>query len=233
MIKILYAEDDVIQAKMCIDYLEKAGYQVFHAADGAQALSLYQKESPDLILMDVVMPQMTGFEVAKIIRRENVSIPILFISSLPGGQCAIDGFHSGADDYIRKEVLLEEVVLRIERCLKNVEPQKDEMDFLVITDGVWFDPVRRNLTKDNEVYQLTPIEARILKALCVNKNQFLDKEYLLREGWGNGFEESYRYLDKVISRLRKYFPKNAEAAILTSWGKGFGLIIKKKKKKGA
>ena len=95
MIKILYAEDDAIQAKMCIDYLEKAGYQVFHAADGAQALSLYQKESPDLILMDVVMPQMTGFEVAKIIRRENVSIPILFISSLPGGQCAIDGFHSG------------------------------------------------------------------------------------------------------------------------------------------
>lgn len=85
MIKILYAEDDAIQAKMCIDYLEKAGYQVFHAADGAQALSLYQKESPDLILMDVVMPQMTGFEVAKIIRRENVSIPILFISSLPGG----------------------------------------------------------------------------------------------------------------------------------------------------
>lgn len=233
MIKILYAEDDAIQAKMCIDYLEKAGYEVFHAIDGVQALNLYRKEAPDLILMDVVMPQMSGFEVSQIIRRENMSIPILFISSLPGGQCAIDGFHSGADDYIRKEVLLEEVVLRIERCLKNREPKEVETDYLVISDEVWFDPVRRNLTMNHEIFRLTPIETRVLKALCMNKNRFLDKEQLLREGWGNGFEESYRYLDKVIVRLRKYFPKNGEVAILTSWGKGFGLMIKKKKDKGA
>ena len=108
MIKILYAEDDAMQAKTCIDYLKRAGYKVVHAADGEQALWLYRRETPDLILMDVIMPKMSGFEVAKKIREEDFSTPILFISSLTHSQHAIDGFDLGANDYIRKEVLLDE-----------------------------------------------------------------------------------------------------------------------------
>lgn len=76
MIKILYAEDDAMQAKTCIDYLKRAGYKVVHAADGEQALWLYRRETPDLILMDVIMPKMSGFEVAKKIREEDFSTPI-------------------------------------------------------------------------------------------------------------------------------------------------------------
>ena len=100
-----------MQARTCIDYLKRAGYKVVHAADGEQALWLYRRETPDLILMDVIMPKMSGFEVAKKIREEDFSTPILFISSLTHSQHAIDGFDLGANDYIRKEVLLDEVVV--------------------------------------------------------------------------------------------------------------------------
>lgn len=217
-----------MQARTCIDYLRKAGFKVFHAADGEQALWLYRKETPDLILMDVIMPKMSGFEVAKIIREEDFSIPILFVSSLTHSQHAINGFELGANDYIRKEVLLDEVIARVNRCLKNVGLLKVETDFVKISNDISFNPIRRYLVIKGETNQLTPMEARVLKALCLKKNQFVDKEELVKEGWGNDFKESYRYLDKVIARLRKYFPKGGLVEIVTSWGKGFGLMVKKK-----
>ena len=195
-----------MQARTCIDYLKRAGYKVVHAADGEQALWLYRRETPDLILMDVIMPKMSGFEVAKKIREEDFSTP---------------------NDYIRKEVLLDEVVARVNRCLKNVGMLKVETDFVRISDNISFNPIRRYLIIKGETNQLTPMETRVLKILCLKKNQYVDKEELVKEGWGNDFKESYRYLDKVIARLRKYLPKGGAVEIVTSWGRGFGLMVKK------
>ena len=76
------------------------------------------------------------------------------------------------------------------------------------------------------------METRVLKTLCLKKNQYVDKKELVKEGWGNDFKESYRYLDRVIARLRKFFPKGAPVEIATSWGKGFGLMIRKSSNKG-
>ena len=228
MIKILYAEDDAMQAKTCIDYLKRAGYKVVHAADGEQALWLYRRETPDLILMDVIMPKMSGFEVAKKIREEDFSTPILFISSLTHSQHAIDGFDLGANDYIRKEVLLDEVVARVNRWLRNMGMLKVETDFMKISGDVSFNPIRRYLIIKGETNQLTPMETRVLKTLCLKKNQYVSKDELVKEGWGNDFKESYRYLDRGIARLRKFFPKGDPVEIATSWGKGFGLMVKKK-----
>lgn len=216
-----------MQARTCIDYLKRAGYEVVHAADGEQALRLYRSETPDLILMDVIMPKMSGFEVAKKIRGEDFTIPILFISSLTHSQHAIDGFDIGANDYIRKEVLLEEVVARVNRCLRNMAMLKVETDFIKISNDISFNPIRRYLIIKGETYQLTPMETRVLKTLCLKKNQYVDKEELVKEGWGNNFKESYRYLDRVIVRLRKFFPKGGSVAIVTSWGRGFGLMVRK------
>ena len=227
MIKILYAEDDIMQARTCTDYLKRAGFKVFHAVDGEQALWLYRKETPDLILMDVIMPKMNGFEVVKIIREENFSIPILFISSLTHSQHAIDGFDLGANDYIRKEVLLDEVVARVNRCLKSMGTLKVETDFVKISNDISFNPIRRYLIIKGETKQLTPMETRVLKTLCLKKNKYVSKDELVKEGWGNDFKESYRYLDKVIARLRKYLPKGGAVEIVTSWGRGFGLMVKK------
>ena len=214
-----------MQARTCIDYLKRAGYKVVHAADGEQALWLYRRETPDLILMDVIMPKMSGFEVAKKIREEDFSTPILFISSLTHSQHAIDGFDLGANDYIRKEVLLDEVVARVNRCLKNVGMLKVETDFVRISDNISFNPIRRYLIIKGETNQLTPMETRVLKILCLKKNQYVDKEELVKEGWGNDFKESYRYLDKVIARLRKYLPKGGAVEIVTSWAEGNENVI--------
>ena len=183
MIKILYAEDDIMQARTCIDYLKRAGFEVFHAVDGVQALWLYRKETPDLILMDVIMPKMNGFEVVKIIREEDFSVPILFISSLTHSQHAIDGFDLGANDYIRKEVLLDEVVARVNRCLKSMGMLKVETDFVKISNDISFNPIRRYLIIKGETNQLTPMEARVLKTLCLKKNQYVSKDELVKEGW--------------------------------------------------
>ena len=161
-----------MQARTCIDYLKRAGYKVVHAADGEQALWLYRRETPDLILMDVIMPKM------------------------------------------------------------NMGMLKVETDFLKISDNISFNPIRRYLVMKGETKQLTPMETRVLKTLCLKKNQYVDKEELVREGWGNDFKESYRYLDRVIARLRKFFPKGDPVEIATSWGKGFGLMIRKNSDKG-
>lgn len=226
MIRILYAEDDAMTARLCVDYMTDKGFRVYHVSDGESALRTYKSEKPDVILLDVKMPKKDGFEVAKTIREEDMDTPILFISSLTDTKDVIQGLDMGGCDYIRKETLLEEVEARMHAVLRLAKRHEPEVCFIKIAEGITLDTVSRRLTRYKEAIRLTPIEMRIMKTLCVNKNHYVSKEHLVEVGWSNAYKESFRYLDKVIVRLRKFFPKGGTVEIATSWGKGLGLMCK-------
>ena len=130
---------------------------------------------------------MNALELEKIIRDEEISVPNQFIRSKTHSQHAIDGFDLGANDYIRKEVLLDEVVARVNRCLKSMGMLKVETDFVKISNDISFNPIRRYLIIKGETNQLTPMVARVLKTLCLMKYQDVRNVELVKEGWGNDF----------------------------------------------
>lgn len=232
MIKVLYAEDDMLSAKLCVSFMTDKGYKVFHALDGERALQIYKKEKPDIILLDVVMPNKTGLEVAKTIREEDLDTPIFFISSLTTTQNVVEGLDVGANDYIRKEVLLEEVEARIQSALRYASRHAPKVNLFRIAEDISLDMLRRDLTIRGQVIHLTPLESRIMRAFCLNKNHYIPKEELIRVGWDRTFDGASRYLDKVIVQLRKHFPKGGDPlGIETSWGKAFGLMQRKEDEK--
>lgn len=233
MAKILYAEDKPKLAKDWIALLEKNGHTVFHASDGEQALELYRQEEPDLALLDVMMPKKTGLDVAKAIRKNDPMIPILFISDLGDTLNAITGLKIGANDYLRKSNIAdEELIVRIEIALNSVMFRERGEKAIAVSDDAYLDPVTHEFVVGGEVMSLSPLELKVMKVFCMNKNCILKKEVLVQAGWGNTFKESYRYLDKLLVGLRKMLPKDGNISIATSWGKGLGLMVKEKKDKG-
>ena len=232
MAKILYAEDKPELAKECIALLEKKGYTVFYASDGEQALELYRENEPDVALLDVMMPKMTGWDVAKAIRKDDPMIPILFISDLDDTINVVTGLKIGETDYLRKSNIAdEELIVRIEIALNRVMFRERSDKTIEVSDDVYLDPVVREFVVGKEVLSLSPIEVKVMKLLCMNKNCILKKEVVVQAGWGNTYKESYRYLDKLLVGLRKMLPKDGSISIATAWGKGLGLMVKEKRKR--
>lgn len=226
MIKILYAEDDVKLAKLCVDVLAGQGYQVTHVSDGEKALIEMKREKPDLVLLDIVMPNVTGYQVAKTIREEDASIPILFISSLSATSDIESGFDVGADDYIRKEFMLEEIGVRVKARLRQSGYQLPVARRIPVCENVMLDMLTREFHVNSTIIKLTPIELRLMQTFCLNKDKYVSKEQLLKAGWGNTFKETHSYLNKALSHLRKSLPKDSPVSIGSSWGKGWALIVR-------
>ena len=228
MAKILYAEDEAKWWVDCIDFLKKKGYTVYHAVDGEQALEMYRKVKPDLVLLDMMMPKMTGLEVAKAIRKDDPLIPILFLSTLGETMNAVIGLKIGANDYIRKEISNEELEARIEVGLRLVGFRERSEKIVHISEEDYLDLVARELVVDNQVIPLTPLETKIMRELCMNKNCYVSKRVLVDVVWGKDFKETVRYLDKQLVNLRKLLPKGCAISIASSWGSGIGLMVKEK-----
>ena len=228
MAKILYAEDSAEYYEDFITYLKKNGHTVYHVTDGEDALEVYRQKKPDLALLDVMMLKMTGLEVARVIRKDDSVIPILFISSIGSSSAAVAGFKSGANDYIRKDMDEAEFKARIEAALRQIGFRERSEKTIDISDGVYLDLVNRELVVDGDVILFSPLEMKVMKVLCENKNCYVTKDILVQAGWSNTFKESYRYLDKCLVGLRKMLPKDGSISIATKWGKALGLMVKEK-----
>lgn len=228
MAKILYAEDEAEWWVGCIDFLKKKGYTVYHAEDGEKALKMYKQVKPDLVLLDMMMPKMTGLEVAQAIRKDDLLIPILFLSTLGETMNVVIGLKTGANDYIRKEVSNEELAARIEVGLRLVGFRERSEKVIEINDKDYLDLVNRELVVNNQVIPLTPLEIKIMIELCMNKNCYIPKKALVEAVWGNKFKETVRYLDRHLVNLRRAIPKGCSISIASSWGTGIGLMVKEK-----
>jgi two-component system OmpR family response regulator len=226
--KILLAEDDENLGFMIKDYLELNNFKVIWEKNGKLALQEFFQQEYDLCVFDVMMPEKDGFTLAEEVRRINPNIPIIFLTAKTMKEDRIQGFKSGADDYITKPFSTEEFLLRVEAVIKRSygrgteSPEKKGLYQLGIYE---FDYQNLSL-KHNDISQhLTRKEADMLKILFVHKNEILQRETALKIVWGNDDYFTGRSMDVFITRLRKYLKDDPRIQINNIHGVGFKMII--------
>jgi DNA-binding response OmpR family regulator len=221
---ILLVEDDVNLGFVVQDTLKMNGYKVHLATDGKAGLKQFNENSYDLLLLDVMLPLKDGFTLADDVRKVNTKVPIVFLTAKSMTEDKIKGFKAGADDYITKPFSSEELLLRVEAILKRsgktiAGEEKDKF-----TVGKYeFDYTNFILTINNTPKKLTKKEAEVLKLLCVNKNQVLQRDLVLNMVWGNDDYFLGRSLDVFITKLRKYLSEDPSVSISNIHGVGFKL----------
>ena len=226
--KILLVDDEVDILEFISYNLEKEGYKVFTAQNGADAIKLAEKKQPHLIILDVMMPEMDGFTVAKEIRSIDTKVPILFLTAKTMKEDKLEGFSIGADDYLTKPFSMEELVARIEAILKRINTDDQTINTNYTIGEFSFDPETRMLYLGEEQSKLTTKENHLLKLLAMNKNKMLDRQAALRAIWGDDNYFNGRSMDVYIAKLRKILKADESIEIMNVHGRGFKLIDQSK-----
>lgn len=221
-VKVLLAEDEASLGMIVKESLETRDFLVFLAEDGEQAVEIYKKEQPDILVLDVMMPKKDGFSVAEDIRKENKRIPIIFLTAKSQTSDVLEGFHKGGNDYLKKPFSMEELIVRIKALLDRTEI-KSNVEHITIGKYV-FNLTKQTLEIDNNLEQLTHREAELLFYLFEKKNEILDRSFILYKLWGNDDFFNARSMDVFISKLRKKLKKDETIQILNVRGFGYKLI---------
>ena len=224
--KVLLAEDDKNLGNVLKAYLEAKGFNTTLCIDGKEALETFKRNDFDFCILDIMMPIMDGFTVAKEIRKLDTKVPFLFLTAKSMQEDKIYGFELGADDYLTKPFSMEELLLRIKAIRRRIEEsEKNAGDNNTFTFGKYtFDHNRQMLTVGKKVTKLTSKEADLLKLLCQNMNQTLDRSVALNKIW---YDDSYfnaRSMDVYITKLRKYLKDDPEVELINVHGVGFKLV---------
>ncbi|MGB8357292.1 MAG: response regulator transcription factor [Bacteroidales bacterium] len=224
-VSILLAEDDPNLGQLLKNYLTLKVYEPTLVTDGAQALKLFRKDKFTLCLLDVMMPEMDGFTLAKEIRAIDPNIPVIFLTAKNLKQDVIEGFKSGADDYLTKPFSMEELTYRIEAILRRSTKREAEapMDHYTIGEFT-FDVAKQLLTFKGQSQKLTTKESELLELLCRNRNQVLERNFALKSIWIDDNYFNARSMDVYITKLRKYLSKDTKIEILNIHGKGYKLL---------
>jgi DNA-binding response OmpR family regulator len=221
--KVLLAEDDLSLGYVIKDNLADAGYDVVLCADGQAAIDKFGKESFDICLLDVMMPNKDGFEVAKKIRQQSDLIPILLITAKSLEEDRIHGFECGADDYIVKPFSMQELLLRIDVFLRRTKKMYSERNLNFRIGKMKFSFNDLKLSIGATIYNMTQKEAELLLFLCEHPNRILKREEVLLNVWGKDDYFLGRSMDVFITKLRKYFKADSSIQIETIHGMGFRL----------
>ena len=221
--KVLLAEDDLSLGYVIKDNLADAGYDVVLCADGQAAIDKFNKESFDICLLDVMMPNKDGFAVAKKIRQQTDLIPILLITAKSLEEDRIHGFECGADDYIIKPFSMQELLLRIEVFLRRTKKMYSERTLNFQIGKMKFSFNDLKLSFGDSTNNMTQKEAELLLFLCEHPNRILKREEVLLHVWGKDDYFLGRSMDVFITKLRKYFKADSSIQIETIHGMGFRL----------
>lgn len=224
MVKILLAEDDNNLGTLLRDYLNVKNYQATLFPDGKQAFEAFNKEKFDICLLDIMMPETDGISLAKKIRDFDKYVPIIFLTAKNLEKDKIEGFSAGADDYITKPFSMEELLYRIEAVLRRTRAQAEKDDEIYKIGSFTFDPLSRILESEGKKQKLTTKESELLKLLCKNKNNILERNYALRVIWIDDNYFNARSMDVYITKLRKFLKDDSSITILNVHGKGYKLI---------
>lgn len=220
--KILLAEDDLNLGSLLVDYLETEGYDVKLCRDGEIALKTFQSHSFDLCLLDIMMPKLDGFSLAKGIRIKDKKIPIIFITAKSLKEDKLKGYGLGADDYITKPFDEEELLWKIKAVIRRIPENKNEKKTEIISIGKFtFDYTNQSLTIEGKSKRITEKESEILNYLSSHRNNVIKRENLLKDLWG---EDDYfigRSLDVFITKIRKYLKEDPTLSIENVFGVGF------------
>lgn len=226
--KILVADDDELIVDVLLHQLQKEGFEVLVACDGEAALELARTQNPDLVLLDVVMPRMQGFEVCRAIRRES-AVPILMLTARGDEMDRIVGLDMGADDYILKPFSFPELLARIRANLRRVELSSGGVrncHNLIKIGSLLIDRKRHAVSRNSVPVLLSQREYDLLLALVSAQGTVMSRSQLLNEVWGEKWVGEPRTLDVHIHWLREKIEENPAQPrlILTVRGSGYRLV---------
>lgn len=224
-LKILLAEDDLNLGMLLVDYLETEGFDVKLCKDGELALKAFEAQNFDLCLLDVMMPKLDGFSVAKEIRTKDKNIPVIFITAKSLKEDKLKGYDLGADDYITKPFDEEELLWKIKAVIRRLPENKSE---LISIGKYTFDFNNQSLSINGNAKRITEKESEILKYLNSHRNCVVKREDLLKDIWGENDYFFGRSLDVFITKIRKYLKDDSELSIENVFGVGFILNVPEK-----
>ena len=204
--KILIVEDDRTLLSVLEYNLTKEGYSVVTAVDGVEALEVARKDKPDFIILDIMLPKMSGFEVCRILRKE-MTVPILMLTAKDEEIDKVVGLDLGADDYMTKPFSMRELLARIRAMLRRVEMQVPTTGTLKLGD-IEIDISRHAITKGGNILNLTPKEFDLLAFLAKNKGLVFSRDQLLEKVWGYDYAGDTRTVDVHIRWLREKIEDN-------------------------
>ena len=220
--KVLIVEDEGAIVEILKFNLQKEGYDTLEALDGETGLALAREADPDLILLDVMLPKMNGFEVCGALRADGRAVPILMLTAREEESDKVLGLETGADDYITKPFSPAELTARIDALMRRLSgttvPSEE------ITGGPFVLNLKsRTLLKDGERVELTQVEYMIIKTFMENPNRAMSRDEILKAVWGQDYYGDLKIVDVNIRRLRLKIEENAATPkyISTVWGYGY------------
>ncbi|WP_445725615.1 response regulator transcription factor [Flavobacterium sp.] len=221
-IKILLAEDEPSLGQIIKESLETRNFEVILCPNGKIAYETYKSEKPLLLVLDVMMPQKDGFTLAKEIRLEDPSIPIIFLTAKSQTEDVVYGFNIGGNDYLKKPFSMEELIVRINALLKRtIDATTEEISLGKYT----FNLKKQTLQFNNVSEKLTHREANLLYYLIKNKNQVLERSFILNKLWGDDDFFNARSMDVFITKLRKKLKDDTSIQIINVRGFGYKLVF--------
>ncbi|MFK9118207.1 vancomycin resistance response regulator transcription factor, VanR-F/VanR-M family [Peribacillus frigoritolerans] len=224
-IKILIADDDAEIADLVAIHLEKEGYRVIKVSDGQETIDVIQTQPIDLLILDIMMPKMDGYEVTRIIREKH-NMPIIFLSAKTSDFDKVQGLVIGADDYMTKPFIPIELVARVNAQLRRfmkLNQPKYKQDSNLEFGGLTISPEQRTVTLYGKNIELTPKEFKILYLLASNPNKVYNAEDIFQKVWGDAYYEGGNTVMVHIRTLRKKLEEDnrKNKLIKTVWGVGY------------
>lgn len=220
---ILYVEDDHTLGFITRDNLEQHGLEVMHYTHGSDAYQAILSKKFDLAILDIMLPQKDGFELAAAIRQRSQDIPILFLSAKSMKEDRLNGFRLGGDDYITKPFSIEELLYKINVFLKRRSINNDATQMIFALGRYTYDHANLTLTDAQTKRQLTQREGALLRLFILSKNEICERAHILEQIWGENDYFKGRSLDVFISRLRKYLSSDPDIGLENIHGVGFKL----------
>ena len=225
MDKMLILEDEIgIRSFVSIN-LKREGYEVIEAGTGAEAIEkLSTEKNISLALLDIMLPDTSGIEICKYIRKEFDNMGVIMLTAKSQEDDKIEGFQSGADDYIVKPFSIKELLMRVQALIRRVKKDSDsKKNNMINTPPFLLDPNKRKLYKNEVEVDLTPTEFSIVKYLMTNDSQSLSRDQILEEVWGSADLYDYKIVDVNIRRIRNKIEDDPSKPkfIQTVWGYGY------------
>lgn len=224
--KIFYLEDEHYLGRIVKESLASRGYEMRLVTDGANAIRIYDQFKPDICVLDIMVPNVDGYEISKLIKERDPNMPIIFLSAKNQTEDVIEGFKSGGNDYIKKPFSMEELILRVENLLQFQSKHNKKTHREHVTIGKYdYNYDKFQLSYGSEHVSLSHRENELIQMLCQHINQKIDRRIILNKIWGDDSLYNSRNLDVYIRKLRVYFEKDEKIEIKTLRGVGYHFVV--------
>lgn len=223
-VKVLYVEDELFLAKIVKESLESRGFEVIMESDGAKVLTSFRMNKPEICVLDVMLPNKDGFELAEEIRNLDAEVPILFLTAKTQTEDLVKGFSLGGNDYIRKPFSMEELIVRINNALRRKVEAPVKTESSIPVGKFSFQVNRQVLANGKEERKLSYRECELLRLLVENRDRIIDRKEILNLLWGNDSFFNSRNLDVYITKLRSYLREDPSLEIITIKSVGYRFV---------